>query len=262
LLSYSANFHNIKTIFYCKKSFKVAFLPILIFMHLPDIHLDIGCGKVPRNPYSRQKLCGVDLDARVGDLAQGFDFQAANLALEPIPYPSNTFGSVSAFDFIEHVPRILVTADGRETFFPFIRLMDEIWRVLAHGGRLYALTPAFPRLQAFVDPTHVNFITEGTHEYFCGEFPFAHMYGFAGRFNIIRAHWVHHHEAVKASFDSSTDQQASNVLHQKKSRPLIKRIADMARNCFRVLRGRPISQSSDAALYGVHFLWELEAVKV
>ena len=32
-------------------------------MSLPDIHLDLGCGKFPRNPYDRAKLCGVDPQA-------------------------------------------------------------------------------------------------------------------------------------------------------------------------------------------------------
>jgi SAM-dependent methyltransferase len=237
-------------------------------MNLPDIHLDIGCGKVPRNPYSRKKLCGVDI--RDSDSTDTFDFRSANLSLEPIPYSSDTFGSVSAFDFIEHVPRILVTADGRQTFFPFIRLMDEIWRVLAHGGRLYALTPAFPRLQAFVDPTHVNFITEGTHEYFCGENPFARMYGFNGRFNIVRAHWVHHHDAVTATFTQPVITYSNEDVEsvepekpQKKSK--IKRVAKIIREQIRTLRGRhkvaPRMKITQPIDNEVHFLWELEAIK-
>ena len=40
------------------------------------------------------------------------------------------------------------------------------------------------------DPTHVNVITERTHEYFCGDNPLGRMYGFAGRFRCLRAEWV------------------------------------------------------------------------
>ena len=50
--------------------------------------------------------------------------------------------------------------------------------MLEPGGRFYAVTPAFPHPEAFADPTHVNIITETTHEYFCGERPLGHMYGF------------------------------------------------------------------------------------
>jgi hypothetical protein len=82
-------------------------------MEIPDIHLDIGCGAHPRNPYGRNKLCGVDIRDMAGDSA--IDFRVANLVLEPIPFAADSFGSVSAFDFIEHVPRILACADGRSS---------------------------------------------------------------------------------------------------------------------------------------------------
>jgi SAM-dependent methyltransferase len=100
------------------------------------------------------------------------------------------FGSVSAFDFIEHMPRVLNGPMPNTTCFPFVRLMDEVWRVLAPGGLFYALTPCYPSREAFQDPTHVNIITEGTHSYFCGEQPLARMYGFNGRFGARRAQWV------------------------------------------------------------------------
>jgi len=93
---------------------------------LPDRHLDLGCGKRPRNPYERSRLSGVDI--RPLESGEDFEYRAADLTVEPIPYESDRFGSVSAFDFIEHVPRVLPRGDGRSTTFPFIRLMDEIWR--------------------------------------------------------------------------------------------------------------------------------------
>jgi SAM-dependent methyltransferase len=209
-------------------------------MTLPDIHLDLGCGKFPRNPYDRAKLCGIDI--RGLKPAEGFEFMPANLALEPIPYPDNVFGSVSAFDFIEHVPRILVGADGAHTFFPFVRLMDEVWRVLAPGGLFYALTPTWPSPDVFVDPTHVNVITEKTHEYFCGENPLGRMYGFRGHFVARRAQWVVQHRAFKANPAPLPPA------------PLPKRLAYGLRDAIRHVRGRRPQLS--------YFLWELEAVKM
>ncbi len=160
-------------------------------------HLDLGCGAVPRNPYGRAEVHAVDLAVPPGlDPAR---FRRANLAVEPIPYDDSSFDSVSAFDFLEHVPRLLPTADGRSTRLPFIELMDEIHRVLRPGGRLYAVTPAFPRPEAFVDPTHVNQVSLGTARYFCTPDPLARMYGFRGAFALVRNEWALHPEAFSAS---------------------------------------------------------------
>ena len=158
-------------------------------------HLDIGCGPCPRNPFSCDEVYAVDLALPAGiDTSK---FVRANLSLEPIPFPDSTFDSVSAFDFLEHVPRILPRADGQGTRFPFVELMNEIHRVLKPRGRLYAVTPAYPSPEAFQDPTHVNIITEGSWRYFCGDLPAARMYGFKGDFEMQRNERALHPEAFK-----------------------------------------------------------------
>ncbi len=194
---------------------------------LPDRHLDLGCGVSPRNPYGRRELCGVDI--RPLESTAQAEFRCANVVLDPIPYPDNSFGSVSAYDFIEHVPRLLTTPDGRSTWFPFINLMNEVWRVLAPGGRLYALTPAFPSQAAFVDPTHVNFISEHSHEYFCGDKPLGHIYGFAGAFRPLRTEWVVYLDSLVSA--PLTTRQKLRLMNRRWRHRL------------------------------THFLWELEAVK-
>ncbi|MBS0575295.1 MAG: methyltransferase domain-containing protein [Proteobacteria bacterium] len=214
-------------------------------MNLPDYHLDLGCGAVPRNPYGRARLAGVDI--RPLPASDRFDYRVANLALQPIPFADASFGSVSAFDFIEHVPRVLLAPDGGGTVLPFVRLMDEIWRVLAPGGLLYALTPAFPHAEAFVDPTHVNIITARTHEYFCGIEPVARMYGFGGRFQARRAHWTH----VQDAYDAHPQ-----ALAERRRRSGLKQVAHAFRAVSRRLRGKP-----DPRDRGTYFLWELEAIK-
>lgn len=213
-------------------------------MMLPDRHLDLGCGQIPRNPYQRKELAGIDI--RPATDASGFDYRVANLTMHPIPFADDMFGSVSAYDFIEHVPRILATADGTRTRFPFVELMQEAWRVLAPGGMFYALTPAYPNAEAFVDPTHVNIITERTHLYFCGSNPLAHMYGFEGRFNVLRAQWVHRPDAYSAIAGSPENRPPAGPL---------KRMAHGARSISRWLRGK---SHADRPIY---FLWELQAVK-
>lgn len=145
-------------------------------------HLDLGCGPVPRNPYGRDELCGVDL---AGTL-DGGPIRRANLVTQAIPFDSDSFESVSAYDFLEHVPRVFPTPDGLGTRFPFIELMNEVWRVLKPGGLLYAVTPVYPSKAAFMDPTHVNIMTADTHTYFTRPHKMAAMYGFHGDFAVRR----------------------------------------------------------------------------
>ncbi|MEY4753788.1 MAG: hypothetical protein RJA44_1463 [Pseudomonadota bacterium] len=149
----------------------------------PTRHLDIGCGAVPRNPYRRTELHGVDICAST---CENWEIRMANLSVQPIPYPDNHFDSLSAYDFLEHVPRILPTADGLSTRFPFIELMNEIWRVLTPGGLFYACTPVYPHVATFVDPTHVNPLARGSHVYFTQPQLLGRMYGFSGNFEVKR----------------------------------------------------------------------------
>lgn len=153
-------------------------------------HLDLGCGPFPKNPYACEVLYGIDI--RAGEsTASKATILGANLAIEPIPFPDNHFDSVSAYDFFEHVPRVALDYNSKSSRFPFIELMNEIWRVLKPDGRLYAITPAFPGEKALRDPTHVNIITAKTHRYFTTPQVLGKMYGFCGEFQVIRQSWIH-----------------------------------------------------------------------
>ena len=144
--------------------------------------LDLGCGQAPKNPFNMEEVHGIDirqdLDARI---------RSADLAVEPIPYGDEFFDAVTAFDFIEHVPRIVYAPARR---FCFVELMNEIHRVLKPGGVFLSHTPAFPSAPAFRDPTHVNIITEETFPlYFDDRNRLAAMYGFRGHFRIVKQRW-------------------------------------------------------------------------
>jgi SAM-dependent methyltransferase len=153
-------------------------------------HLDLGCGATPRNPLHCKELFGCDIREDIGLFREiGFIYKKANLTQGPIPFPDHFFSSVSAFDFIEHVPRQFLSSEGA-LINPFVNLMSEIHRVLITGGRFIAITPAYPRPEAFRDPTHVNIITDDTHSYFIGEQPDARAYGFKGKFKVNKVCWT------------------------------------------------------------------------
>ncbi len=170
-------------------------------------HLDIGCGDVPRNPYHCKNLFAVDTRAlnNLKSNAEQFTYRQSNFAIDPLPFESQFFDSVSAFDVIEHIPRQLYIGD-RGMVYPFINLMNEIHRVLKPGGVFLATTPGFPRQEAFQDPTHVNIITLNTALYFNSESPLAAMYGFTGAFEIqmnkfcVRNNYMDRHIGATRAF--------------------------------------------------------------
>lgn len=150
-------------------------------------HLDLGCGSIPRNPYGQAILYGIDIGNFNGN--SNVIYTKCNVVLSNLPFEDNMFDSVSAYDFLEHVPREIFI--NGETQFPFIHVMNEIHRVLKPNGNFYALTPAYPKESAFVDPTHVNFITKNTFKYFTEPHNWASMYGFTGKFSVIHAQWCY-----------------------------------------------------------------------
>lgn len=150
-------------------------------------HLDIGCGVRPRNPFRSKEVYACDLlDPKKVSIECKYEQCDITLGL---PYDSNYFTSVSAYDVLEHVPRIRL--ENGKTVFPFVRLMSEIHRVLKPGGFFYAVTPMFPSIASFSDPTHVNHITLETVSYF-GNSSHARSlgYGFDASFEIVFANWL------------------------------------------------------------------------
>jgi SAM-dependent methyltransferase len=152
-------------------------------------HLDLGCGRSPRNPYSKTELYACDIQKLdQADSKGSYIYVRANLATDKLPFDSDYFDCVSAFDLLEHIPRNMLGRDG-EMKNSFVDLMSEIHRILKPNGVFLASTPAYPRPEAFQDPTHVNIITDKTHQYFCGSECYARQYGFVGNFSVRRVAW-------------------------------------------------------------------------
>jgi len=144
--------------------------------------LDLGCGAVPKNPFNMEEVYGVDITSYGNE-----KIMVADLAIDPIPFESDFFDALSAFDFIEHIPRVIYCPHRRPSF---VELMNEIYRVLKKDGLFFSFTPAFPSPAAFRDPTHVNIITDETFPlYFDDVNRLASIYGFRGYFKIEEQRW-------------------------------------------------------------------------
>ena len=123
--------------------------------------LDLGCGPSPNNYYDANKCYGIDLIE-----SRSHHVIAHDLSMGTIPFPDNEFDFVTAFDFLEHIPRITYNPALARNINSFIMIMNEVSRILKKGGKFYHKTPLFPQEEAFMDPTHVNYITEKTIIYF------------------------------------------------------------------------------------------------
>lgn len=161
--------------------------PVASWGFQSDTHLDMGCGSNARNPFNAKKLIGADiLPKSVIGSQLDFEYIKVNLTGE-IPLENESVGSISGFDFLEHLPRGSLIETNL-----FIKFMNEASRVLSSGGVLMLITPAYPSSAAFQDPTHVNFISEQTVQYFVGKNPGATNlgYGFTGQFDLILQEWI------------------------------------------------------------------------
>jgi SAM-dependent methyltransferase len=140
--------------------------------------LDLGCGASPQNPFDAAEVYGIDIH----ESADG-RIRKADLIRDPIPFGDDMFDYMTAYNFLEHVPRIVYCPERR---FAFVELMNEIWRTLKPGGLLFSETPIYPYSPVYRDPTHINMMTEETFPiYFSNPVRFAKNYGFHGAFEVL-----------------------------------------------------------------------------
>ena len=153
----------------------------------PSKALDLGSGIHPKNDFLASEVWGLDIVE-----SDNPRHIVCDASTEKLPLSAQSFDIVTAYDFLEHIPRVEIINGA--TSFPFIELMNEISRILKPGGHFYSYTPVFPKKAAFQDPTHVNIMTKDTlRAYFSGNSPIARAYGFTGSFAVVASGWKGSH---------------------------------------------------------------------
>ena len=74
----------------------------------------------------------------------------------PWPFEEKSFDIVYAHSVVEHVTDI-------------VAFMNEVWRILAPGGRFIVSVPYFRSTDSFTDITHKHFFTAQSFDYFFDE---------------------------------------------------------------------------------------------
>ena len=97
------------------------------------LKLDFGCG-----PHPREGFAGVDVRPFDGKVTHVVDLRKA-----PWPWADGSVGEAHASHFVEHL-----TAAERILF------CNELWRVLAPGGKCTIIVPHWASCRAYGDLTH------------------------------------------------------------------------------------------------------------
>lgn len=123
--------------------------------------LDIGCGA-----HKQPGTVGIDCRALSG-VEVVCDFERG------LPFKDGTVAAAYSIHSIEHMRDL-------------IRFMEELYRVCAPGAKVYVKTPYYASRKAFVDPTHVRFMTEESFEYFKAP----NYYGLKTNFRTLAIEYV------------------------------------------------------------------------
>lgn len=104
-------------------------------------NLHLGCGNKPMKDFINVDYYNKTYADDIVDLNKG------------LPYESNSIDLIYSDNVFEHIVNLL-------------NLIKECHRVLKKGGVLIVKVPYFKSKHAFVDPTHINFFTIQSMDYY------------------------------------------------------------------------------------------------
>jgi SAM-dependent methyltransferase len=130
------------------------------------IRIDLGAGRVKRPGYlSLDRIPGPGVDV-VCDAEQR------------LPFLDNTVDELFSRHLFEHIKNL-------------IPLFEEVFRICKPGARVVINVPYYTSIKAYKDPTHVNFFTEKTFEYFEGKSWENFDFPFRGSFRVKKIEYLY-----------------------------------------------------------------------
>ena len=152
--------------------------------------LDIGVGGANR---IESGYDGYGADIFAHERPWLIENKTADLTFQPIPYESDTFDLVTAYDVMEHIPKVVYIPEmetgelaAMRSRNSLIELFNEVYRVLKDGGEFYFVVPKGGTTQYMGDPTHVTEWVEDSVNYYSGDY-FGHhdAYGHTSKFKKV-----------------------------------------------------------------------------
>lgn len=137
--------------------------PVLVEAPPTDLpKLDLGCGLNPKEGFEGVDLCSEKAQHKI------------DLCKFPWPWADESIEEIYTSHFLEHIPardieeRDLSNSNdaqfvGQDMLFA---IMDECWRILRPGGKLFIIVPNVRSDGGFQDPTHRRFFNQNTFQYF------------------------------------------------------------------------------------------------